>query len=257
MDKVNLVLEHPLLNAAGTLGFAPERASPVDISRLGAFITNPVSLEPRTAAHGERLLRYPGGFLLHTGYPNPGLRAVVRRYAARWRQLSIPVLVHVLARSPEEVYRAVIELEKVEGITGVEIGLPPGVSAEHAVGILKAARGERPVILRLPFENALELGEKLFFTGVSVVSLGPPRGLLPGTSGKLVSGRLYGPAVFPLALPVVRSLAEIGLTVIGGGGVYESEQVSAMLTAGAVAVQLDAVLWRGEIPEIATVQAGL
>lgn len=250
MDKVSLLLEKPLLNAAGTLGFAPDRASPVDLTRLGAFITNPVSLEPRTAAHGVRLIEYPGGFLLHTGYPNPGLRAVLRRYAARWRQLPIPLLVHLLARTPEEVYRAVLELEKVDGVTGFEIGLPPGCTREQAVALFKAARGERAVILRLPFENAQELGAALLAAGSPTISLGPPRGILPGPAGKLVSGRLYGPAVFPLMLPVVRSLAEMGFEVIGGGGVYMAEQVAVMLASGASAVQLDTVLWRGEIPAV-------
>jgi dihydroorotate dehydrogenase (NAD+) catalytic subunit len=250
VDKVNLVLERPLLNAAGTLGFAPDRASPVQLSHLGAFVTNPVSLEPRTAAHGPRVVVYPGGFLLHTGYPNPGLRAVLRRYASRWGQLPIPLLVHILARTPDDVYRVVLELEKVDGVTGVEIGLPPGITPDQAVAMYKAARGERAVILRLPFENALEVGEALMPAGAPTVSLGPPRGLLPGPTGRLVSGRLYGPAVFPLVLPVVRSLAELGLEVIGGGGIYTAQQVAVMLSAGAAAVQLDAVLWRGDIPAI-------
>jgi dihydroorotate dehydrogenase len=33
--------------------------------------------------------------------------------------------------------------------------------------------------------------------------------------------------------------------VIGGGGVYRPEQAQAMLAAGALAVQVDAALWRG------------
>jgi dihydroorotate dehydrogenase len=40
-------------------------------------------------------------------------------------------------------------------------------------------------------------------------------------------------------------LAGAGVPVIGGGGVYKQEQVEAMKEAGALAVQLDAVLWRG------------
>ena len=81
--------------------------------------------------------------------------------------------------------------------------------------------------------------------GLAALSLGPPRGLLPAPDGGLARGRLYGPAVFPLALATVKALSRFGVPVIGGGGVYRMEQAEAMLGAGAMAVQLDAVLWRG------------
>jgi len=41
-------------------------------------------------------------------------------------------------------------------------------------------------------------------------------------------------------------MAAAGLPVIAGGGVYTPEQAQALLDAGALAVQLDSVLWRGE-----------
>jgi len=56
---------------------------------------------------------------------------------------------------------------------------------------------------------------------------------------------LFGPAVFAETLSVVHTLAGEGLKVNGGGGVYTMAQVKAMRQAGAVAVALDAVLWRG------------
>jgi dihydroorotate dehydrogenase (NAD+) catalytic subunit len=82
-------------------------------------------------------------------------------------------------------------------------------------------------------------------TGAAAISLGAPRGTLPGAAGKLIKGRLFGPAVFPLALEMIQRLLRLGSPVIGGGGVYTPQQAEAMLRAGAAAVQLDAVLWRG------------
>jgi dihydroorotate dehydrogenase len=61
-----------------------------------------------------------------------------------------------------------------------------------------------------------------------------------------VRGRLYGPALLPLALEVVSAIARQGIAVIGAGGLYRQEDIDAMLSAGAAAVQLDAVFWRGE-----------
>lgn len=238
-----------MMNAAGTLGFAPARNIPLDFGRLGAFVTNPISLEPRSAARGVRLVPFPGGFLLHTGYPNPGLRTVKRRYAGRWAQLRIPVIVHLLARTPDEVHRMVSELEVLEGVMGFELGLPPQADGKLAVAMLRAAQGERPVIMRLPYESAPGLAASLFAVGAHWISLSPPRGLLPGPGGQLVSGRLYGPCVLPLMLPLVRELTERGLEVIAGGGIYQAQDLAAYRASGASLFQLDAVLWRGEIPE--------
>lgn len=248
MYKQVLQLPRPLMNAAGTLGFVPERSSPLAVTELGAFVTNPISLDSRRAARGTRLVPFPGGFLLHTGYPNPGLRTALRRFAPRWARLPVPVIVHVLAHTPEDARQMVLELESLENIVAVELGLPPGIDPEGAQVMVTRALGELPVIFRLPYEQALPLAQALKAAGALYVSLSPPRGLLPAPDGRLLSGRLYGPAVLPLILPVVRELADMELEVIGGGGVYTGADAGALRQAGAVLVQLDAVLWRGAIP---------
>ncbi len=248
--KLDLSFDPPWMNAAGSLGFAPGRGGSLDLSRLGAFVTNPVSLEPRSPAHGTRYAAYPGGFLLHTGYPNPGLRAVLRRYSEQWGRSLIPVLVHLLCKQADELRLAVRRLEGLPGVAGIELGLPPEIEAGQALKLIQAAAGELPLIVRLPLERAVELASWLkdhdaSLDELAAFSLGPPRGLLPVPDGGFAHGRLYGPAVFPLALQVVKELSLLGIPVIGAGGVYSMEQAEAMLRAGATAVQLDAVLWRG------------
>jgi dihydroorotate dehydrogenase (NAD+) catalytic subunit len=245
MSKFSLAFDPPVMNAAGSLGFAPNPHGAVDLRRLGTFITNPVSLRARTPARGRRFIPYPGGFLLHTGHPNPGLRSVVHHHSAQWSRSPLPVWVHLLAQESNELARMVRSLESVEGIAGVEIGLVPDVSAEAVGPFLTAAQGELPVIVRLPLERASELAESSIAAGAAAVSLGAPRGALTTNGGELAQGRLYGPAIFPLALAVVRTLAVRGVAVIGAGGVYGQSDIDAMLSAGALAVQLDAGLWLG------------
>ncbi len=251
MSKYDLPLRSPVLNAAGSLGFAPDPRGPVDLARLGAFFTNPVSLGARTPAHGRRYLSFPGGFLLHTGYPNPGLRAVIRRHAARWGRATLPVVVHLIPQQVDELPRMLARLEEVEGVAGYELGLPPDLDANGVAGFVRAAAGERPVIVRLPPERAVELAGAVAQAGAAAVSLAPLRGALAASSKLavpegLLHGRLYGPALLPLALEVVHAIAARGITVIGSGGLYRMEDIDAMLSAGAAAVQLDAVFWRGE-----------
>lgn len=241
--KYDLQIDLPWMNAAGCLGFWPDPRAAVDLSRLGAFVTNPISLKPRLPAHGRRFFEYPGGFLLHTGYPNPGLRAAIKRYASRWARAPVPVLVHLLAHDVDETVHMVQRLEAVDGVMGVEIGLPPEIDAAAARLIVEASLGELPVIARLPFERATEMSNSLLGLDIAAVSLGPPRGMVPVESGDYLRGRLYGPAILPQALAKVRALLQHGLPVIGAGGVYKRQDVEGMLESGAMAVQLDAVLW--------------
>ncbi len=250
MSKIDLSLSSPWMNAAGTLGFSPDPRAAALWQGLGAFITNPVSLGARSPAKGVRLLDFPGGFLLHSGYPNPGLRSVVRRHALRWAKASLPVIVHLLAQDAAQVQALARGVEGLEGVGGVELGLPEEIGRHAAGEFIQAACGELPLIARLPLARALELAETALHAGAAALSLAAPRGALPGAQGETVGGRLYGAALFPQALQIVRLLARRGLPVIAAGGVYRRADAEAMLACGALAVQFDSVLWRASKPPL-------
>jgi dihydroorotate dehydrogenase (NAD+) catalytic subunit len=243
--KFDLSINPPLMNAAGSLGFSPPSSVPELTAGLGAFITNPVSLAPRSPAQNRGLQAFPGGFILHSGHPNPGLKAVIRRHAARWRRLKIPVIVHLLAQGEDEIAVMVQMLESLGGVSAVELGLPPEADKQLVSRLVRSAVGELPVLARLPLERLLELAEAAHRAGAAAISLGPPRGALPSSDGSLLSGRLYGPALLPQALAAVQALTRDRIPVVGACGLYQPAHVDAMLTAGALAVQLDSVLWRG------------
>ena len=245
MPKKEFIFRAPLLNAAGSLGYAPKPEGPIALDLLGAFITNPLSLSPRKPARGPRLLPHPGGFLLHTGHPNPGLKAALRTYSSRWDRASLPILVHLLAETPSAIARAVERLEEVDGVAGLELSIPPDETAAGMLALIQAAVGELPVMLQLPLDRAQSLAWEAASSGVAALSLGPPRGALPGPEGALIQGRLYGPALLPHTLAAVEALHSLALPLIAGCGIYGESDVQACLEAGAAAVQLDAVLWKG------------
>jgi dihydroorotate dehydrogenase len=101
--------------------------------------------------------------------------------------------------------------------------------------------GELPLIFSLPVEQVLSLGPRLIQEGAQAISISAPRGAL--MMDHLITGRLYGPSLFPRTLETVYSAAKLGLPMIGAGGVWTKESADAMLAAGALAVQVDAVLW--------------
>lgn len=267
MPKRDLYFRTPIMNAAGTLGFAPdfrawqnsEFLKNSEFSEImGAFVTNPISRRPRKPAAHPALIEYPGGFLLHTGLPNPGFEAAVKMYARRWADAPLPVIVHLMADRPEETARMAEALEGLENVMAAELGFAPLLADDIVLIALEMSLGELPLIVSLPMENAARLAPRVMEAGAAAVSLSTPRGALtasagsaprPGPSpsgrGELVAGRLYGPSLFPQSLETVRRLAGAGIPVIGGVGVYTREQIEVMKEAGAMAVQLDAVLWRG------------
>jgi len=156
----------------------------------------------------------------------------------------VPIIAHLLADGEADLAEMVRMLEGVEAVAAVEISLPPGESIEGVSRLVAAAAGELPLIVRLPLGEAEALARVCMAGGAAAVSLGPLRGALPGAGGKLLHGRLYGPGLFPQALETVQALARAGIPIIGAGGIYRREQVEIMLAAGAIAVQLDSVLWR-------------
>ncbi len=240
---LDLPLTSPLMNAAGTLGFAPHSRL-IDLSPLGGFVTNPISRAPRTPAAGTRFIPFHGGAVIHTGHPNPGLRAILKTQAPHWSRAALPVIVHLLAETPDDVYRMVRQLEETEGVAGIELGLPPAAGAAFAREAVQAAIGELPLVVKLGLEDAPRLAAELQGEGVSAFTLGAPRGALPDRAGKLVGGRVLGGAVLALGVEVLRGLVPLGTPIIFGAGVQDKSQMALVLELGAAAVQLDTSIWR-------------
>jgi dihydroorotate dehydrogenase (NAD+) catalytic subunit len=140
-------------------------------------------------------------------------------------------------------------LESQEAVSAIELGIGPRTDPDLALKLVRAGVGELPLVVNFPLTAAAEgWVDKLAGLGASAVSLGAPRGLLPASGSipkgsKLIAGRLYGPAILPLALAAVHALRRQPLPVIASGGVFRKADGEALLAAGAVAVQLDSVLW--------------
>jgi len=240
--KRDLYFSKPIMNTAGSLGFAPDFRS---LNHFGAFVTNPISLRPRLPAAQPALIEFPGGFLLHTGLPNSGLPAVLKKHSARWNRADIPIIVHLMADRPEETMRMVQMLEGIENVMAVELGFAPLLSNDIILLNLEMCVGELPLIFSLPTEQVLSLGPRLVQGGAAAISMTSPRGALtaPHDKNKLITGRLYGQSLFPRSLDIIHSAAMIGMPIIGAGGVWTEQDAADMLSAGAMAVKIDSSLW--------------
>ena len=241
--KRELFLEKPFINSAGTLGFAPDPHNMPFLSNLGAFITNPISYKPRVPASNRTYLPYLGGFLLHTGHPNPGINRAIGRFKNRWAGAPLQVIVHLLVENPGTLAEMVRKLEGLENLMGVELGLPPDCSPQLLMDFMDAAFGELPIILCLSPEQIPIFKEMLPELNLSALHLIEPRGTLPDSKGELVTGRLYGPGIFPAMLTAAKRLIDTGLPMFVNGGIFDQTQAKILLDMGVTAVGLGSVLW--------------
>jgi dihydroorotate dehydrogenase len=254
MFKQDLIFRKPIMNGAGTLGFSPDLRAPIRWEDFGAFVTNPLSLRPRKVTDRPASIEFPGGFLLHTGLPNPGLNAAINKHANRWADSPIPVIVNLMADRPEEAKQMVKAFEGIDNVTAIELGFAPLLSDDIILLAIDMCLGELPLIVSLAAEQVLGLGPRAMHAGAAAISLAAPRGMLPfisalspETQEGLISGRLFGPSLLSRSLEVVHSAARLGLPIIGAGGVYTLKDVEALIAAGALWVQMDAGLWLPKI----------
>jgi len=256
--KTGLSLKSPILPAAGSAGYGGEYAGIIDWSRWGAFVTNPVTARPRKPADEAVTLDLGAATLIHTGIPNPGIRAVVEEHRNTWKRIGAPVIVHIAGTTPDDVAECAVRLVIVEGVRGIELGVRDEED-EGAIAALIAATveaSEVPVVVRLPLDRAAEFASTCVEAGAdALVIASPPRGTLPW-EGRFVSGRIYGRGSLPLALRAVRATAAVvDVPIIAAGGVHMTEDARAMLAAGASAVQIDALIWRDPQAAMAIAEA--
>ena len=247
--KYSLIVSTPVMPAAGTLGFADSYKDLIDYNRLGALVTNPVTIDAWRPASGTRMIPLDAGILLHTGLPNPGLSKVVSRNRKIWAKLPIPVILHLVGARVDQVSQASEVLDEVDEVAAVELGLSDDIEPEDAMALVEAAaKMEKPLLVRLPFYACYDLALPLAEAGADALVLtAAPRGTARDIhAGRLVSGRIYGPLVKPLVLRMVGRLRrEIPdeIPIIGCGGIHSPQDARDYIDAGAIAVQVDTATW--------------
>jgi dihydroorotate dehydrogenase (NAD+) catalytic subunit len=259
-----LRLRNPLLVASGTFGYGVEYADVVDIERLGAICCKGTTLRPRQGNRPPRVTETPAGMLNSIGLQNPGVDAVLERYAAQWAGWQVPVIVNVAGESIEDYVQVVRKLDLVPGIAGVELniscpnvgkgGLQFAIDQDAAAAVTRAVRRatELPLIVKLspnvadirPIAVAIADAGADALSAINTLS---GMALRRDRSGPFLGntyGGLSGPAIKPVALRIVYEVAQVvGIPIIAIGGVTGLDDVLDFLAAGAVAVQVGTAIF--------------
>jgi dihydroorotate dehydrogenase (NAD+) catalytic subunit len=259
-----LILPNPILVASGTFGYGVEYGDVVNVDRLGGICCKGTTLKPRIGNRPPRVTETPGGMLNSIGLQNPGVDAVIEKYAATWVAWRAPVLVNVAGESVEDYVEVARRLDGVPGVAGIELniscpnvgrgGLQFAIDAAAAGEVTAAVRRatELPLLVKLspnvadvrPIARAIADAGADALTAINTLSgiaVAPDRRrpLLGNTYGGL-----SGPAIKPVALRVVYEAAQaVRIPVIAIGGVTELADVLDFLAVGAVAAQVGTAIF--------------
>ena len=259
-----LVLPNPILVASGTFGYGVEYGDVVDVDRLGGICCKGTTLRPRIGNPTPRVTETPGGMLNSIGLQNPGVDAVIEKYARTWAGWKVPVIVNVAGESVSDYVEVTRRLEGVPGIAGIELNIScpnvgkgglqfaidSGAAGEVTAAVRRAT--DLPLLVKLspnvadirPIARAIADAGADALTAINTLS---GIAVAPGRGRPLLGniyGGLSGPAVKPVALRIVYEAAQaVKIPVIAIGGVTELADVLDFLAVGAVAVQVGTAIF--------------
>jgi dihydroorotate dehydrogenase (NAD+) catalytic subunit len=259
-----LVLPNPILVASGTFGYGVEYGDIVDVDRLGGICCKGTTLKPRIGNPTPRVTETPGGMLNSIGLQNPGVDAVIAKYAETWTTWKAPVIVNVAGESVHDYVEVVRRLDGVPGVAGIELniscpnvgagGLQFAIDAGAAGEVTAAVRRatDLPLLVKLspnvadirPIARAIADAGADALTAINTLS---GIAVAPGRGRPLLGniyGGLSGPAIKPVALRVVYEAAQaVKIPIVAIGGVTELADVLDFLAVGAVAVQVGTAIF--------------
>lgn len=256
-----LDLKNPIIPASGCFGFGQEYADYYDLNQLGSIMIKATTRHARYGNATPRVAETPAGMLNAIGLQNPGVDAVLSEKLPWLAQHypDLPIIANVAGFSNEEYAYVSGKISKVPNVKAIELniscpnvdhgnnGLLIGQVPELAYQAVKAAveASSVPVYVKLTPSVAditllAKAAEDAGATGLTMINtLVGMRFNLKTRQPILANGTggMSGPAVFPVALKLIRQVAQTtNLPIIGMGGVDSADKALEMMIAGASAI---------------------
>ncbi|HEO8607446.1 TPA: dihydroorotate dehydrogenase [Streptococcus suis] len=256
-----LDLKNPIIPASGCFGFGQEYADYYDLNQLGSIMIKATTRHPRYGNATPRVAETPAGMLNAIGLQNPGVEAVLSEKLPWLEQHfpDLPIIANVAGFSNEEYAYVSGKISKAPNVKAIELniscpnvdhgnnGLLIGQVPELAYQAVKAAVevSSVPVYVKLTPSVAditllAKAAEDAGATGLTMINtLVGMRFNLKTRQPILANGTggMSGPAVFPVALKLIRQVAQMtDLPIIGMGGVDTADKAIEMMVAGASAI---------------------
>lgn len=256
-----LDLKNPIIPASGCFGFGQEYADYYDLNQLGSIMIKATTRHPRYGNATPRVAETPAGMLNAIGLQNPGVEAVLSEKLPWLEQHfpDLPIIANVAGFSNEEYAYVSGKISQAPNVKAIELniscpnvdhgnnGLLIGQVPELAYDAVKAAveASSVPVYVKLTPSVAditllAKAAEDAGASGLTMINtLVGMRFNLKNRQPILANGTggMSGPAVFPVALKLIRQVAQMTkLPIIGMGGVDTADKALEMMIAGASAI---------------------
>jgi dihydroorotate dehydrogenase (NAD+) catalytic subunit len=258
-------LEHPVMNASGTLDALAARAAGVPVHEdVAALVTKTITPSPREGNPPPRLAETPSGLLNSIGLANPGVDAFVASLP-ELVALGRPLVVSIGGFAVDDYVRLARALDRAPGVVALELNISCpnvetgcssiGADPHETEAVVAACRAitALPLWVKLSpnVSDVTTIGNAAAGAGAdALVCVNTLRGLaIEPWSGRPVlgagSGGLSGPALKSVALAAVWACASsCGLPIVGVGGVLTGRDARDLLDAGATAIQVGTGLFR-------------
>ncbi len=260
-------LRNPVVTASGTFGYAREYSDLVPLDKIGAVTVKGVSPFRSDGNAPPRTAETFGGMLNAIGLQNPGIETFIRdpHYLPWLRTIDTAVFVNIWGRTVEDYVEVACRLEaEREGIAALEIniscpnikegGMSFGTDLHAAATVVSAVRAVTtlPLITKLSpnVSSIADFAKATVDAGTDIISL---INTIPAMAidvdtwrPKLsnVTGGLSGPAVKPVAVRMVREVAQaVDVPILGMGGICTAEDAVEFLLAGATAVAVGTAIF--------------
>lgn len=256
-----LDLKNPIIPASGCFGFGQEYAKYYDLDKLGSIMIKATTKDARFGNPTPRVAETPSGMLNAIGLQNPGVDRVLSEKLPWLAEHfpALPIIANVAGFSNDEYAYVSKKISKAPNVKAIELniscpnvdhgnhGLLIGQVPELAYAAVKASveNSDVPVYVKLTpsvadITTVAKAVEEAGATGFTMINTLVGMRFDLKTRKPIIAngtGGMSGPAVFPVALKLIRQVAQSSdLPIIGMGGVDSAEAAIEMMIAGASAI---------------------
>jgi len=271
-DFIGLKLKNPLFIASGIAGFGEEYSRIINLNILGGFITKTVTLKQRIGNPPPRIIEVQSGIINTIGLENPGIEKFIQEKMPFIRKyFNIPVIISIGGETIEEFVRIVKKLDKLEGISAIELNLScPNVrkktnftklisqDTKLTYSVIKAVKKNTcyPVVTKLTpavtdITEVAIVCQEAGSDAISLINTYPALSFSKSEPRSVIAGGLSGPCIKPIALRMVYEVAKrVNIPIMGMGGICSADDVIDFISAGAKTVAIGSALFRNpKLPE--------
>ena len=254
IDIAGIKMKNPIMTASGTFGYGEEYSRFFNLNKLGAIVVKGTTLEPRLGNPQPRICETPSGMINSIGLQNVGVESLIKDKLPFLRQFDVPVIVNIAGKTQEEFRDLAKILDQVDGIAGLEVniscpnvkegGVLFGSSPKMAARISSKVKENTrlPVIVKLTpnVTDIAAIAKAVKEAGADAISLINTLRGAGFVDGVLLQGGLSGPCIKPHALWMVNAVvqADLGIPVIGMGGIASATDALEFFKVGAAAIAI-------------------